>query len=150
MEPNDFFSDHNIAGTDEDPHDDDGTPRAVSFDFDLNPGLSEDDNEVFDPMLNIVTPAFTTRIRMYLKPKDGSIGTMMFLLITDTILALSYIWAQFAYVLEGSYEEEQDKVVQLLIAFGVTGAILLYCISDAMRFLQSWPDRILYFISCVF
>lgn len=41
-------------------------------------------------------------------------------------------------------------MVQLLIAFGVTGAILTYCIADAMRFLQSWPDRILYFISCLF
>ena len=65
----------------------------MSFDFDLNPGLKGDDNENFETMLNIVTPDFETRIRLYLKPKDGSIKTMMFLLITDTILALSYIWA---------------------------------------------------------
>ena len=118
LEPNDFF--------DGGKHDEevDGVPRAVSFDFDLNPGSSADDNEAFDPMLNIVHPAFTTRIKLYLKPKDASVSTMMFLLILDTVLALSYIWAQFAYVIDGSYEEEQDKVVQLLIAFGITGAIL--------------------------
>ena len=101
-------------------------------------------------MLNIVTPAFTTRVKLYLKPKNASVSTMTVLLIFDTILAQSYIWAQFAYVIDGRYEEEEDKVVQLLIAFGVTGAILCYCIADGSRFLQSWPDRILYFISCIF
>ena len=39
--------------------------------------------------------------------------------------------------------------MQLLIAFGVTGAIMFYCIADASRFLKTWPDRILYAISCI-
>ena len=112
--------------------------------------MRDDDNEVFDPMLNIVFPAFTTRVRLYLKPKNSSVSCMTVLLILDTCLSLSYIWAQFAYVVEGHYEQEQDKIVQLLIAFGVTGAILCYCIADGIRFLQTWPDRILYLISCIF
>ena len=37
----------------------------------------------------------------------------------------------------------------MLIAFGVTGVVLFYCCADAMRFLRNWPDRILYFISCI-
>ena len=125
-------------------------PRAVSFDFDLNPGSQADDNEVFNPMLNIVYPAFTTRVKMYLKPKNSAVSCLTLLLIFDTCLSLLYIWAQFAYVVDGHYEDEEDKVVQLLIAFGVTGAILSYCIADAIRFLQTWPDCILYIISCIF
>ena len=36
-----------------------------------------------------------------------------------------------------------------MIAFGVTGAIFCYCFADGARFLRTWPDRILYFISCL-
>lgn len=39
--------------------------------------------------------------------------------------------------------------MQLLIAFGMTGAILCYCVGDAIRFLRNWPDRILYLFSCL-
>jgi len=52
-------------------------------------------------------------------------------------------------VIDGNYADDQDKVVQLLIAFGVTGAIMFYCIADASRFLKTWPDRLLYAISCI-
>ena len=88
-------------------------------------------------------------MRMYLKPKDGSISLQFLIIITDTILAVIYICVQLSYVLNGSYDDEQDKLVQLLIAFGVTGAIFCYCFADGARFLRTWPDRILYFISCL-
>ena len=52
-------------------------------------------------------------------------------------------------MIDGNYADDQDKVVQLLIAFGVTGAIMFYCIADASRFLKTWPDRLLYAISCI-
>ena len=50
-------------------------------------------------------------MRLYLKPKDGSLSLMLILLMVDTVLAITYIIAQFAYVLEGKYEDEQDKLV---------------------------------------
>lgn len=50
-------------------------------------------------------------MRLYLKPKDGSLSLMLILLMADTVLAITYITAQFAYVLEGNYEDEQDKLV---------------------------------------
>lgn len=95
------------------------------------------------------TAAFHTRMNLYLKPKNGSLSLMLILLMADTVLSITYITAQFAYVLEGNYEDEQDKLVQLLVAFGITGAIMFYVVADASRFLRSWPDRILYFFSCV-
>ena len=100
-------------------------------------------------MLNIYKPDFATRMRLYLKPRDGSLSIMFILLITDTFLSLAYIWAQFRYVINGSYRDSQDKIVQMLVAFGVSGVIMLYVIADASRFLKTWPDRILYFLSCL-
>lgn len=88
-------------------------------------------------------------MRMYLKPMDGSISLQFLLLVSDTILAQVYITAQLSYVLSGNYDDEQDKLVQLLIAFGVTGAVFCYCFADGARFLQTWPDRLLYFVSCL-
>ena len=61
----------------------------------------DENGEVFAPMINIVYPAFTTRVKLYLKPKDASISTMTILLILDACLAQAYIWAQFAYVIDG-------------------------------------------------
>jgi len=62
-------------------------------------------------MLNMNTAAFHTRMNLYLKPKNGSLSLMLILLMVDTILSITYITAQFAYVLEGNYEDEQDKLV---------------------------------------
>ena len=66
----------------------------------------EESEEVFDPMMNVYHPSFVTRMRMYLKPKDGSISLQFLLLITDTILAVIYICVQLSYVLNGSYDDE--------------------------------------------
>ena len=60
----------------------------------------------FDPMLNIVNPDFQTRMRLYLKPRDSGICKMLLALIIDTMLAISYICAQCAYVIEGHYVDE--------------------------------------------
>ena len=104
---------------------------------------------VFSPMFNLMKPDLEVRMRLYLKPNRGSILLQLCLVLLDTILACAYISGQFAYVIAGSYTEMQDKLMQLLIGFGLTGAIMFYCIADAVRFLRSWPDRILYAFSCV-
>lgn len=159
MEPNDFFG-GGFTGTNEsslldDAVSDSRQSRNLSFAETTNTNYQEsseheeDSEDIFDPMLNLKEPGFITRMRLYLKPKDGSVSMQFLLLIADTVLALIYITAQLSYVLSGSYDDEQDKLVQLLIAFGVTGAVFCYCFADGARFLRSWPDRILYFISCL-
>ena len=162
MEPNDFFG-GGFAGISEGSLLDDAVSESMrsrqpSF-FDqstTNPpethdgfGGDEYDPDIFDPLLNIAEPGFITRMRLYLKPRNGSISIEFILLISDTVLAEIYLIAQLSYVLSGNYDDEQDKLVQLLIAFGVTGAVFCYCFADGARFLRSWPDRILYFISCL-
>lgn len=63
------------------------------------------EEEEFDPMLNIVTPDFKTRMRLYMKPTDGNIGLMTTLLIADTLLAITYLSCQISYVINGNYDD---------------------------------------------
>ena len=152
IEPNDFFGgglNDSMAKASDDS-------RNTSLDFDSEPVsldhgfIAEVEEEVvFDPMLNLIRPDLHVRMRLYLKPNRGSIPLQLCLVILDTLLACAYLSGQFAYVIKGSYSEMQDKLMQLLIGFGLTGAIMFYCIADAVRFLRSWPDRILYALSCV-
>ena len=121
MEPNDFFG----GGINESSllsgmeHDDNDTRSRVHSFNETNNHLrsmseqyaDEESEEVFDPMLNVVKPNFVTRMRMYLNPHDGSISLQFLLLVSDTILALIYITAQLNYVLKGTYDDEQDKLV---------------------------------------
>ena len=44
-------------------------------------------------------------MKLYLKPWDGSITIMFTLLIADTILSITYISAQLAYVIDGNYND---------------------------------------------
>ena len=57
-------------------------------------------------MLNIAHPDFETRMRLYLKPKNGSVSLMLILLLGDTVLAITYLACQFAYVIKGNYLDE--------------------------------------------
>ena len=152
IEPNDFFG----GGLNESMAKDSIDSHTASLDFDAEPisldhgFIAEVEEEVvFDPMFNLVTPDLEVRMRLYLKPNRGSIPFQLCLVLLDTILACAYLSGQFAYVISGDYSDLQDKLMQLLIGFGLTGAIMFYCIADAVRFLRSWPDRILYAFSCV-
>ena len=44
-------------------------------------------------MINMKKPDFETRMRLYLKPQNGSLVVMFSLLITDFILSITYISA---------------------------------------------------------
>ena len=71
----------------------------------------QSDEEIFDPMLNVATPDLTTRLRLYLKPDNGNLKMHFLLLISDTVLAITYISSQLSYVIGGHYLDNQDKLV---------------------------------------
>ena len=64
-------------------------------------------------------------------------------------MAQLYIALQVYFIVFHNFRQDEDKMIQVLVAFGFTGAIMLYVIGDASRFLISWGDRLLYFISCL-
>ena len=50
-------------------------------------------------------------MRLYLKPDDGSITLYFLVMVTDMVLAFTYISSQLTYVCYGEYEDDQDKLV---------------------------------------
>ena len=54
-------------------------------------------------MLNVAEPDFTTRLRLYLKPDNGNLKMHLLLLMSDTVLAITYIFTQLSYVIAGHY-----------------------------------------------
>ena len=71
------------------------------------------------------------------------------MLILDTLLSICFIIFQTYYILFDDFTSETDKTMQIIIGFGITGGVFLYAISDAIRFLPFWCDRILYIMSCM-
>lgn len=53
------------------------------------------------------------------------------------------------YILDYHFKDNAEKVIQLFVAFGLTGAILCYCIADGMRFLPHYTDKLFYCLSCL-
>ena len=121
MEPNEFFG----GGLNESGAAygglDDGESLVRSVDFgpnnypaSLDHGFVAEEyseEEAFDPMLNIAEPDFTTRLRLYLKPDKGNLKMHLLLLLSDTVLAITYISSQLSYVIAGHYLDNQDKLV---------------------------------------
>lgn len=96
-------------------------------------------------------PSFTTRVRLYLKPKKGSPYFHVFFFIIDLVLTLLYVWFVIQYIIKGEYifENTNEKIIYLMVAFGITTLILVFCFVDASRFLTSWIDKLIYLVSCL-
>lgn len=61
---------------------------------------------------------------------------------------MAFVACQIAYILTDEFSQSSDKMMQVIIGFGITGGVLLYSFIDASRFLASYSDKFLYFLSC--
>lgn len=108
IEPNDFFAEDKSDGSD-------GEIQEMQLEFGPDPdkdsGFYVGEENEFVPMLNIIFPDLTTRIKLYLKPNKSNTGLTLFLLLLDTALAIFYLVGQIIFVFDGTYTEEQDKIV---------------------------------------
>ena len=95
---------------DEEDDSDEEEVKEVEIEFgpdsDKDAGFYVGEEDEFIPMFNIVFPDFETRLKLYLKPTNGSTGILLFLLLLDTALSIFYIVGQFIYVLDGNYVED--------------------------------------------
>jgi hypothetical protein len=64
-------------------------------------------------------------------------------------LAIAFVACQMNYIFTNNFTQQTDKVMQVLIGFGITGAVLLYSIADASRFVGRWYDKLFYATSCL-
>ena len=52
------------------------------------------------------------------------------------------------FFINAEFDRENDHVLHVLIGAGFTGIMLFYSYIDGVKFLRSYPDKILYLISC--
>lgn len=98
---------------------------------------------------NIKEPNFTERIQLYLKPTDANPWLLFAVLTMDFVLSAAFFGCQTNYILNNNFISSGDKLMQVVIGFGITGGVIIYAIADAIRFLPVWSDKILYIISCL-
>ena len=64
-------------------------------------------------------------------------------------MAWIFVAFQIDYVVTWNFISLTDKAMQLIIGFGITGAVICYTIVDNMRFVSSATDKILCVLSCL-
>ena len=88
-------------------------------------------------------------MRLYLKPVDANAALLMFLLIVDTIAGIVFVVFQVQYIIESDFNIQSNKAMLVIIAWGITGVVLVYTIFDSQRFVAKWSDKVLCLVSCL-
>jgi hypothetical protein len=55
----------------------------------------------------------------------------MLLLLVDAIMGLVFVVFQAEYIIDASFKLSSDKAMLVIIAFGITGVVLVYTILDS-------------------
>ena len=79
-------------------------------------------------------PDLDERLRLYLKPIDANPALLMLLLIVDTIAGIVFVVFQVEYIIESAFNIQSNKALLVIIAWGITGVVLVYTIFDSQRF----------------
>lgn len=79
-------------------------------------------------------PDLDERLRLYLKPIDANPALLMLLLIVDTIAGIVFVVFQVEYIIESAFNIQSNKAMLVIIAWGITGVVLVYTIFDSQRF----------------
>ena len=90
---------------------------------------------------------------IHFKPSNRRTCLNLSLFIFDILFAIAFqIGHMYFMVKPKNFEGENGEnghVLHVLIGVGFTGIMLFYSFSDGVRFLRSYPDKILYLISCL-
>ena len=88
-------------------------------------------------------------MRLYLKPVDANAALLIFLLVVDTIAGIVFVVFQVQYIIESDFNIQSNKAMLVIIAWGITGVVLVYTIFDSQRFVAKWSDKVLCLVSCL-
>ena len=87
---------------------------------------------------------------MHLKPSDSKTPFLDgFLFFADWILAVTFQITHIYFFVIADFKQENNHVLHVLIGAGFTTMILIYSITDGVRFLRSHFDKLLYLLSCL-
>jgi hypothetical protein len=99
--------------------------------------------------MNFLTPDFSQRVLLYLKPQQSSSCFNFCLLLLDTMLCWTFLAMQSIWAFGFLWPSVNEQVMFYLICYGLVACVFAYCLLDGLRFLSTWHDRLLYIISCI-
>jgi len=92
--------------------------------------------------------SYRESIHMYLKPHNAK-GIHLLMVILDSFLSLLFLVGIVFHIVEDEFSTLNDKVIECIIGIGLTVIVMIYCIFDGIRFLDSTFDKVLFVFSCV-
>mmetsp|Transcript_4170 Transcript_4170/g.7069 ORF Transcript_4170/g.7069 Transcript_4170/m.7069 type:complete len:182 (-) Transcript_4170:285-830(-) len=89
-------------------------------------------------------------VKVHLKPGNLERAWLHFLLFyLDFWMSLLFQVVHIYFFIVAEFKEENNHVLHVLIGAGFTTIILIYSITDGIRFLRSYFDKLLYLIACL-
>jgi len=85
---------------------------------------------------------------MYLKPHNSK-GLHLLMVILDSFLSLLFLVGIVFHIVEDEFSTLNDKVIECIIGIGLSVIVMIYCIFDGIRFLDSTFDQVLFVFSCI-
>ena len=92
--------------------------------------------------------SFRESIHMYLKPHNAK-GLHLLMVILDSFLSLLFLVGIVFHIVEDEFSTLNDKVIECIIGIGLSVIVMVYCIFDGIRFLDSTFDQVLFIFSCI-
>merc|ERR1712167_493951 len=88
-------------------------------------------------------------MHVHFKPSNNRSCLNFSLFIIDFIFAIVFQIGHMYFFINAEFKTENDHVLHVLIGAGFTGIMLFYSFSDGMQYLRSYPDKMLYLLSCL-
>jgi hypothetical protein len=71
------------------------------------------------------------------------------MVLVDAFFSMVFFFGIIFHIVEDKFSSLNDKVIESIIGIGLTVIIMMYCIFDGIRFIDSPCDQIIYVISCI-
>ncbi len=85
---------------------------------------------------------------MYLRPHNSKKIHLLMVLL-DSFLSLLFLVGILFHIVEDEFSTLNDKVIECIIGIGLSLIVMIYCIFDGIRFLDSTFDQVLFIFSCI-
>ena len=76
-------------------------------------------------------------------------GIHLIMVILDSVLSIIFFFGIVFHIAEDKFSTLNDKVIESIIGIGLSLIVMMYCIFDGIRFIESPIDQIIYIVSCI-
>ena len=71
------------------------------------------------------------------------------MVVIDSLLSMLFFFGVIFHIAEDEFSTLNDKVIESIIGIGLSVIVMMYCIFDGIRFIESTCDQIIYVVSCI-